>query len=222
MSATDDDEVHVVHVDDLPELKMSSGSLFRPVRRKLALTGVSAHAYTGIEVGDEVIEPHDELSPNAGGHEELYIVMTGRATFELADEEIDAPVGTMIRADVKQHRAAKAAEPNTTVLVVGAVPGAALPASPFEYWYASEPAYLEGDYERGIEILSEGLDAHPTNGGINYQLACYHALAGHPEKAVKHLKIALQSDDHRIAGWAAEDEDFGSIRDREDFPNLDA
>ena len=92
--------------------------------------------------------------------------------------------------------------------MVGAPPGAALPASPFEYWYASEPAYLAGDYQRGIEILSEGLDAHPTNGGINYQLACYHALAGHGDKAVKHLKIALQSDDHRIAGWAAEDEDF--------------
>ena len=163
---------------------MSSATVFRPVRRALELTGVSAHAYTGPNAGDEVIEPHDELSPNAGGHEELYVVMTAKHV-HLGDEEIDAPTGTMIRADVKQHRAAIAAEPNTTVLVVGAKPGAALPASPFEYWYASKPEYLAGNYERGIEILS-GPRGHPTNGGINYQLACYHALAGHGDEAVKH------------------------------------
>ena len=108
------------------------------------------------------------------------------------------------------------------MLVVGAKPGAALPASPFEYWYASEPEYLAGNYERGIEILSEGLEVHPTNGGINYQLACYHALAGHGDEAVKHLKVALESDDPRIGGWASDDEDLDSIRDREDFPSLRA
>lgn len=210
----------VLHIDEVPKLAMSSATVFRPVRRALELTGVSAHAYTGPEVGDEVIEPHDELSPNAGGHEELYVVMTGRATFTLGDEEIDAPAGTLIRADVKQHRAAHAAEPNTTVLVVGAKPGAALPASPFEYWYASEPEYLAGNYDRGIEVLSEGLEVHPTNGGINYQLACYHALAGNGEEAVKHLEVALAGDDPRISEWASEDEDLDSIRDRDDFPSL--
>ena len=219
---SDDEEVRVVHVDDLPELKMSSGSLFRPVRRKLALTGVSAHAYTGIEIGDEVIEPHDELSPNAGGHEELYVVMTGRAAFIVADEEIDAPAGTMLRVDVGQQREAIATEAATTVLVVGGEPGAALPPSPFEYWYVAEPDYLEGNYERGIEILGEGLHDHPLNSGLNYQLACYNALAARGDDAIRHLKVALAGDDDRIADWAAGDEDFDSIRDRDDFPNLDA
>ncbi len=219
---SEEEEARVVHVDDLPELKMGSGSLFRPVRRKLALTGVSAHAYTGIEAGDEVIEPHDELSPNAGGHEELYVVMTGHATFVVAGEEIDAPAGTMLRVDVGQQREARAAEAGTTVLVVGGEPGSALPPSPFEYWYAAEPEYLAGDYERGIEILSEGLHDHPLSSGLNYQLACYNALAGRGDEAIRRLRVALAGDDDRIAGWAGEDEDFDSIRNREDFPNLDA
>lgn len=219
---SDEEEVRVVHVDDLPTLRMGSGSLFRPVRRKLALTGVSAHAYTGIEVGDEVIEPHDELSPSAGGHEELYVVMTGRAAFLVADEEIDAPAGTMLRVDIGQLREAKAAEPATTVLVVGGEPGAALPPSPFEYWYAAEPDYVAGNYERGIEILTEGLHDHPLSSGLNYQLACYNALAGRSDEAIRHLKVALAGDDDRIAGWAAGDGDLDAIRDREDFPNLDA
>ena len=207
-----------VRLDDLPRLPQSEGAVWRPVRRTLGLTGIGANAYTGVNVGDEVIESHDELSPNAGGHEELYVVLSGRATFSVDGEEIDAPAGTMIRADVGEQRLARAAEPETTVLVLGGRPGAALPPSAFEYWYAAEPAYLARDYERGIEILSEGLADHPDSPGLNYQLACYHALAGNGDEAVARLRHALSGPDQRVAGWAAEDEDLDSIRDRADFP----
>lgn len=33
--------------------------------------------------------------------------------------------------------------------------------------------------------------------------------------------MSLAGPDHRVAGWAARDEDLDSIRDREDFPCLD-
>ncbi len=217
-SAKEDVGARVAHLDQLPSLRHGSGAVWRPIRRTLGLTGFGAHAYSGEEVGDEVTEPHDELSPNAGGHEELYVVMAGRARFVVEGEEIDAPRGTMLRVDVGEKREAHAAESGTTVLVVGGEPGSALPPSPFEYWYAAEPAYAAGEYERGIEILSEGLADHPESPGLNYQLACYNALAGRGDEAIARLQIALGGADDRIEGWAAEDEDLDSIRGRDDFP----
>jgi hypothetical protein len=200
---------------------MGSGTRWRPIRRTLGLTGVSANAYTGEREGDEVIEPHDELSPSAGGHEELYLVVSGRARFTVGEEQIDAPAGALIAIDVGVQRQAVAAEPETTVLVVGGEPGASYPPAPFEYWYAAEPHYEAGEYERGVEILLEGAEHHPVSPGLNYQLACYLALAGRPEEAVGRLRIAMDNSvDGRVLEWAATDSDLDSLREREDFPAL--
>ena len=213
-----DGGVRAIHIDDLPEMEQDEGTLWRPIRRTLELTGVSANAYTGVEAGDEVIEFHDERSQSAAGHEELYLVTAGRATFVVDGVEVDAPAGTLIAIDVGQEREATAAEPATTVVVLGGAPGSAHPPAPFEYQYAAQPAYIAEDYEGGIVILSEGLDHHPTSPGLNYQLACFSALAGRGDDAIEHLKVALEGSDGRIKEWAAEDEDLDSVRDREDWP----
>lgn len=212
--------MRAIHVDELPALEQDDGSVWRPIRRTLELNGVAANAYTGIEAGDDIIEPHDERSENASGHEELYLVASGRARFVVDGEEADAPAGTLVAVAVGEMREATAAEPATTILVFGGAPGSAHPPPPFEYWEAASPSYLEGDYEGGILILSEGLEHHPRSPGLNYQLACYNALAGRGHEAVEHLRIALAGEDDRIASWAADDEDLDSVRDRDDFPRL--
>ena len=210
-----------VRLGDLPALPQSSGTVWRPIRRAMGLTGIRANAYTGAEVGDEVIEPHDETSQAAAGHEELYVVLSGSARFTVAGESFDAPTGTLVRADVGEHREATALEPETTIVVFSGEPGSALPPAAFEYWYAAEPHYISGDYDTGITILDEGLEYHSDSPGLNYQLACYHALAGRSREAIKHLKIALDGTDGRVVGWAREDEDLDSIRADPDFPKLD-
>ncbi len=210
----------MVGLDDLPDLEQSSGAHWRPIRRALGLTGIRANAYTAVDAGDEVIEPHDELSQSAAGHEELYIVLAGAARFTIDGEVFDVPAGGMIKADVGEQRQAAATEADTTVLVVGGEPGSALPPAPYEYWYAAEPHYIAGEYDRGIEVLAEGLAHHPDAPGLNYQLACYHALAGHRDEALRHLRTALEHSDGRIAGWAADDADLDSIRDDPGFPEL--
>lgn len=212
--------VRVVHLDDVAEIgdPADQGALWRPIRRTLGLTGVGANAYTARRAGEELIESHDELSPGAGGHEELYVVISGRATFVVDGREIDAPAGTLLAIDVGVRRQAMAAEGETTVLVLGGKPGAAAPPSPFEYWYAAEPAYRSGDYEAAIETARPGLAHHPTNPGLNYNLACYAALAGRGDEAVGYLRVALQSGDERVPKWAADDADLDSIRGRDDFP----
>ena len=64
------------------------------------------------------------------------------------------------------------------------------------------------------------LEHHPRSPVLNYQLACYNALAGRGDEAIEHLRIALDGEDDRIASWAADDEDLDSVRDRDDFPRL--
>ena len=50
------------------------------LRRRLAVTAFEhQRLHRRIAAGDPLIEEHDEHSPGAGGHEELYLVVTGRA-----------------------------------------------------------------------------------------------------------------------------------------------
>jgi hypothetical protein len=55
-------------------------------------------------------------------HEEIYIVLEGRAGFMLHGEELDAPAGTFVRVDVAVRRRAVALQPGTSVLALGGPP----------------------------------------------------------------------------------------------------
>ena len=207
----------ITRVDDLERVPLEAG-IWRPIRRTLGMTSVAVNAYTGAKAGDDVIEPHDETSAGAGGHEELYLVVEGDAVFEIDGERVEAPAGTMILIDVGTSRAASARADETTVVVIGGPPGTALPISPFEHWYAAGPAYLAGDYDRAYEIASAGLADYPDHPTLNYQLACYRALGGNPEEALRHFQIAAAANPD-VVEWAAGDEDLDSIRDLSGYPS---
>jgi tetratricopeptide (TPR) repeat protein len=202
----------VAQLDDLERVPFAHSGDWRPIRRALGITSVAVNAYTADEAGAPLIEPHDELGPGSGHHEEIYVVVTGHATFTIAGEEVDAPTGTIVKISPEDKREARAVAPGTTVLVLGGKPGAALPVSPYEYWYAAEPAYQAGDYERAIEVASEGLSDYPQHGTLHYQLACYKALAGRREEAIEHLRAAYAGDP-RTREWAKGDGDLDSVRD---------
>src|SRR5947208_773944 len=69
-----------------------------------------------------------------------------------------------------------------------------------------------GGYERAIELASPGLNDWPEHPSLHYQLACYHALAGHREQAVEHLRVAFRHNPD-TREWAAGDEDLAGVRD---------
>jgi hypothetical protein len=211
------DAVRVAHMDELDRIEVA-GVVYMPIRRRLGVRAFGINAYTAANAGDQVIERHNEAGAGAGAHEELYLVISGRAEFTVSGESVDAPAGTLVFVpDLASERAAIAREPDTTVVVIGAPAAAPLATSPFEYWFVAEPAYRSGDYDGAIAIVSEGLREWPDHPVINYQLACYHALAGRPAEALAHLATAVAGEP-RTAGWAAEDADFDSIRDDPAFP----
>ena len=102
-------------------------------------------------------------------------------------------------------------------MVVGGRPGDALPVSPFEHWYAAQPAYDAGDYAAATAIASGGLQDHPEHGALHYQLACYAALAGDRTAALDHLRAAFAADP-RTREWARDDHDLDAVRDDPDYP----
>ena len=200
----------MLQIDDAERIP-GHGFDWRPLRKVLGTTGFGVNGYSA-DAGGEVIEDHDELSQGAAGHEELYVVLQGAATFTVDGDEVAAPRGTLLVVPPGTRRGAVATEDGTTVLVIGGVPGAAGPRTAFEYWYEAEPHYRSGDYARVVEVASAGLADWPEHPSLRYQLACYEALQGNREAAIGHLRIAFEKNP-ATREWAADDEDLVSVRD---------
>ena len=187
--------------------------VWKPIRRTLGVTAFGINAYTGAAAGDEVVEDHTETQL---GHEEIYAVLSGHATFTVDGEEVDAPAGTLVYIDdPAQQRRAVAREAGTTVLAIGGVPGKHEPSA-WEYFFPALPAIREGDYETARRILEQGL-AEKDAAVIHYQLACVEALDGNGERALAELQRAVEREP-RFAQAAQGDDDFASIRDDPRFP----
>src|SRR5258705_12438129 len=85
----------VAHLDEIQELN-DGRCPWRPVRHHLGITSFGVNTWTAKNAGDRIINEHDESEPDSD--EELYLVLTGRATFELDGEHVDAPTGTLVLA----------------------------------------------------------------------------------------------------------------------------
>lgn len=202
----------VGRIDEIEPVPVVDGELqWRPLRRTLGIEAFGINAYTA-NAGDLVVEEHDETGAGAGHHEELYVVVTGHATFTVDGEEIDAPAGTCVFLDdPKERRAARATEDATTVLAIGGERGAAFKVSPWEFAFAATPAWKEQRWDDVKALYREGLELHPGNASLLYNLACAEALEGEHDAALEHLAGA--ASDPRYREFAESDTDFDSLRD---------
>jgi hypothetical protein len=122
----------VAALDELSGERWDNGLEWRPVRHRLGIEAFGAGAWLG-DRGIELIEEHTEEVQGADGHEELYLVVRGRARFTVGDEEIDAPAGTFVAVpDPSVSRKAVAEEDGTAIFAVGAPRGRAYEVAPWE------------------------------------------------------------------------------------------
>jgi tetratricopeptide (TPR) repeat protein len=198
----------VLKIDELDRIPVSGANvMWRPVRRRLGITAFGINAYTG-EPGENVVEEHTEERLR---HEELYVVVSGRARFELDGESVDAPAGTLVflrEPEVKRHAVAE--EPGTTVLAIGGKPGLH-ETSAWEFFFAAYSHADRGDFDRAIADLNEGLVELPDHPALYYHLACIESRAGQLDEAKRHLERALELDPG-LRKWADEDEDLAPLR----------
>jgi tetratricopeptide (TPR) repeat protein len=206
----------VAHVEEIPELDDGRCPM-RPVRHHFGITSFGVNAWTGKNAGDRIINEHDE--DDDGAHEELYLVLQGRAVFEIGGERRDAPAGTLVFVQPNVKRTAFAEEAGTTVVAVGGAPGKPYAAVGWELWAPLRPAYEQGNYaeavERGREIVAE----NPQYPVLFYNLACCESLLGQKAEALEHLRHAIEQSDE-VRQFAASDSDLDAIRDEPGFKEL--
>jgi hypothetical protein len=201
--------------DDLEAIPVAEGLVWHPIRRRFGINAFGINAYTAEAVGGHVVERHTEQQL---GHEEVYMVVNGRARFILDEEEIDAAAGTMVFIrDTAVQREAIAEEPGTLVLAVGAKPGAAYEESAWETMFYALPASRAGDWETAIALHEEALAERPGHSALLYNLACMECLGGRHQDALLHLQEAGKLDQRWVED-AQKDTDFDAIRREPGFP----
>ena len=204
----------VVHIDELESYPIANqqGLTWRPVRRRFDIQAFGVNAYTAERAGQRVVEEHRETN----NHEELYAVVSGRATFTLDGNEHDAPAGTLVHCPPDTLRGAVAAEPGTTVLGVGAKPGEVFRPSGWEWTFAAFSLLANGDKQGARRELEAGVAARPDAWQGHYNYACLEARAGNPDAAIERLRKAVELHP-QAAELARKDEDFDSLREDERF-----
>ena len=206
----------VTRIEEIDEID-DGREPFRPVRHHLGITSFGVNSWTARQAGDRIINEHDEDEP--GGHEELYVVVSGRARFELGGESVDAPAGTLVYVKPKIKRTAFAEEPNTTLLAVGGAPGEAYEAGGWELWAPLNPLFRAGKYDEAADRGRELVNANPEYPGLLYNVACAESLAGRKDDAIEHLRRSLELSP-RFREMAKADDDFATLRDEPGFKEL--
>jgi hypothetical protein len=175
--------------------------------------GIRSFGVTAFEPGEDgtLVSEHDEAG---SGQEELYVVLDGRATFEVDGETVDAPPGTLVYVGPQARRKASG---DGTVLVVGATPGEAYQGIDWgEAWpfhRESMTAYGEERYADALEAVRGALGHMPDHAGLNYNYACFATLAGESgDDTFAHLRRAVELLP-RFREDARRDEDLAPLRD---------
>ena len=198
----------VASLTDVESLPGPGSLRWTPLRKHFGITAFGINAYTAAEAGQDVVEEHDEARL---GHEEIYLVVSGSATFVLDGEEVVVPAGSAVfLSDPKVKRFARADEAGTTVLAIGGKPGQH-EVSAWEYFFAAYPKADANDYEGALAELDAGLAQKPDHPPLLYHRACILVRAGRLEEARGFLDRALAGDPE-LKRWADEDEDLAALR----------
>ena len=189
------------------------------IRSVLGIESFGINAWRATEAGQEIIGEHDELGSGAGGHEELYFVLSGRATFTV-DGEPRRCAGRLARlrqgsgnAAWRGRRRGGHRDPRHRRTAGSRVLGLAVGA-------VCRGAALLDDRRLGrarSRSSTAQLAEDPANANVLYNLACAESRSGQAGAAIDHLTRAVELVP-RFAELAQTDGDLDAIRGDDRFP----
>jgi len=184
------------------------GEKLLPIQRLTGFRAAGVNGWTG-EPGEKLVPEHDEDS----GHEELYVVVRGRATFTVDGNAFDAPAGTLVHLLAGELRAAVAEEPGTIVIAVGATPGEAYVVQGWTSFAVADALRRGGRLGEARVVMQEMLELAPGQWGAPYNVACFEALEGEIDAAFRYLEQAVEIDAQAVRDFAPNDSDLDALHD---------
>ena len=189
---------------------------YRSVRLHFGITTFGVTAWTGKHAGDRLLNEHDEKDE----FDELYLVLSGAARFELAGETVPARSGTFVHVPPGVMRTAFAEEPGTTILAVGGGrEGEPYRPGGWDVWSPLRPLYEAGRHDELVSRAQPLLDQSPPYPELLYNVACSEALLGRTEDALEHLRRAIDLMPE-ITQFAREDDDLTALHAMPGFTEL--
>jgi hypothetical protein len=125
----------------------------------------------------------------------------------LDDETLDAPAGTFLLVEPSTHRAATAAEPNTTVLALGGPPTFQPSASE---WIEKARPHVRTNPARARELLDDLRATRPDSVGVDIGEALY-ALGQGDRPGARELLASVLAQDPSLRGVISRDPDLGPL-----------
>lgn len=191
---------------------------FRPVRQHFGITTFGVTTWTAAAAGDRLINEHEENEELDG--DELYLVLSGEARFELDGETVTAGEGTFVSVPSAVVRTAFAERAGTTVLAIGAGrQGQVYRPSGWELWSRARSLFDQGRHEEVVERLRPMAEREPHYPLIFYNLACTESILGRVEDALADLRWAVELEPS-FATYARGDEDLAALRDTPQFAEI--
>ena len=118
----------VAGVNEIPPVKPDWPATWKSVRHHFGITAFGVNAVTK-DAGNVLIPEHDEAE---SGQQELYFVHAGAVTATLDGESMQVPEGGLIAVEPSVTRKIESTVSPTTLICVGATPGAAYKVGDWE------------------------------------------------------------------------------------------
>jgi tetratricopeptide (TPR) repeat protein len=209
----------IASIDEIEIPGLANTARWASIRRHFGIESFGVNAWSA-DGGGDVIGEHDEVSGGAAQHEELYVVLSGKATFTVDGQTVDGPAGTIVFVrDPTVKRKAVADEAGTRILAVGAKRGEAFVPSPWERSAPSFPFFASKEYDKAIEVLEAAHAEFPDDATVLYNLACAESMSDRKADALDHLRRSVEGGE-RFRELARTDSDFDPIRDEPEFAEI--